>query len=240
MPEGQESTSKPGPVVRVRLLISCVPGLLGSGLPRQPQPCAGSGCGGAGWPGHGGSCSPSPAEGQLLPAPGSAQGHEPVPCRQRGSGARNPWGPCPTSARTRCCPLGPDPTQLRHRGAGNRLTPICSWWELHQSGAVYCIRGMLPSNQLSGRPSPDLLPTLAGLCACQHRRCPHPCVCRSGNAHWPHAYALAAACGFRSLQKEREVGLSLPLCVGKHWQFQPGLVQGGVCARQERAAGLSG
>lgn len=150
----------------MRLLISCVPGLLGSGLPRQPQPSAGSGCGAAGWPGHGGSYSPSPAEGWLLPAPGSAQGHEPVPCSQQGSRARDPWGPCPRSARTQCCPLGPDPTQLWHRGAGNRLTPICSWWELHQSGAVYCIRGMLPSNQLSGRPSPDLIPTLAGLCAC--------------------------------------------------------------------------
>lgn len=62
-------------------------------------------------------------------------------------------------------PGGSDPTQPGRCGAGNGLTLICSWWEPHCSGAVYCIRGMLSSNQLSGRPSPDLIPTLAGLCA---------------------------------------------------------------------------
>lgn len=65
-----------------------------------------------------------------------------------------------------CSPGGSDPTQPRRCGAGNGLTLICSWWEPHCSGTVYCIRGMLSSNQLSGRPSPDLIPTLAGLCAC--------------------------------------------------------------------------
>lgn len=67
----------------------------------------------------------------------------------------NHWpGPGPHSPQPGCC------------GAGDWLTPICSRWEPHCSGAVYCIRGMLSSNQLSGRPSPDLIPTLAGLWAC--------------------------------------------------------------------------
>lgn len=62
--------------------------------------------------------------------------------------------------------LTPVPPPPGCRKAGDRLTPICSRWEPHCSDAVYCIRGMLSSNQLSGRPSPDLIPTLVRLCAC--------------------------------------------------------------------------
>lgn len=61
---------------------------------------------------------------------------------------------------------------------------------------------------------------------------------QSGSARWPCAYGLAAACGFRSLQKEREAGLMVLFCVGKHW-LQPVPLHGGVCSGQSLSqAGL--
>lgn len=104
-----------------------------------------------------GGCSRCP----FCPAPGAA-------CAAREGGrARSlprPWRVWPLGPSW--APRPPVPVPPRCRGAGDWLTPICSWWEPHCSGAVYCIRGMLSSNQLSGRPSPDLIPTLAWLCAC--------------------------------------------------------------------------
>lgn len=60
----------------------------------------------------------------------------------------------------------PAPLPPRCCGAGDWLTLICSQWEPHSPSAVYCIRGTLSSNQLSGMLSLDLIPTLDRLCTC--------------------------------------------------------------------------
>lgn len=172
LPQGQESTSKLGPVVRVRLLINHVPGgwesLLGSGGGHvSPSPVLGhrqlpGACAELpGRLGHGqGSCCPSPPWGcpdtspdggwllplPLLPSTGVSRSS------QRGKQGRGALA---------CLAPVPPPW-----GAGDGLTPICSWWEPHCSSTVYCIRRTLSSNELSGRPSADLIPTLARLCAC--------------------------------------------------------------------------
>lgn len=73
-------------------------------------------------------------------------------CSLQGPGLLDPWTPAPLPPG--CC------------GAGDWLTLICSQWEQHSPSAVYCIRGMLYPNQLSGRLSLDLIPTLDKLCTC--------------------------------------------------------------------------
>lgn len=144
--------------------------------PRQPQPRTGAQAAGGslgaelpGWPGCGGgltALTPAQTEGGCsrcpsCPALGSARAASRGGRARSLRGAWHVWSRGPSQA-----PRPPIPLPPRCRGAGDWLTPICGWWEPHCSGAVYCIRGMLASNQLSGRPSPDLIPTLARLCAC--------------------------------------------------------------------------
>lgn len=134
--------------------------------PRQPQPRAGAqAAGGAhAWAAGGGGVSRSPSPPQGCPQGGGCS-RCPIAWPQ-GLPVWRAGGTQPPGALACLATRPPVPLLPRCRGAGDGLTLICNRWEPHCSGAVYCIRGTLSSNQLSGRPSPDLIPTLARLWDC--------------------------------------------------------------------------